>query len=54
MFELLEDAEHVLNKLQVLMTERLTNAKDQQKATAAVYELVLCSEDYCRKFLLLN
>ncbi len=44
------DAEHLLDKLQVLMTERLTNGEDQQKATAAVYELVLCSEEYCDKF----
>jgi hypothetical protein len=48
------DAEQVLDKLQTLMTERLTNGGDQQKATAAVYDLVLCSEQYCRTFLLLN
>jgi rRNA maturation protein Rpf1 len=44
------DAEQVLDKLQGLMTERLTNCEDQQKATAAVYELVLCSDQYCNKF----
>jgi rRNA maturation protein Rpf1 len=47
------DAEQVLDKLQVLMTERLTSCEDQQKATAAVYGLVLCSEQYCRTFLFL-
>jgi rRNA maturation protein Rpf1 len=48
------DAEHVLNKLQALMTERLIQLQDQQKTTAAVYELVMCSEQYSKLLENLN